>query len=476
MSVRVRFAPSPTGWLHVGGARTAYFNWLFARKHGGRFVVRIEDTDAERSSGEAERGVLDDLAWLGLDADEGPQQGGPHGPYRQSERLALYRERAELLVSQGLAYPCFCTDSELESRRATALAAGRPPHYDGRCRSLSAAERDALRREDRPESLRFAVSDRDEVVDDLVRGEVRFPSGMVGDFVILRASGLPTYNFAVTVDDAAMRITHVIRAEEHLANTPRQLMLYRAMRETPPRFAHVPLILNRDRTKMSKRTGEVAVAVGEWRRAGYLPEALLSYLALLGFHPGDDREILSRAELIEAFSLDRVGKSGSVFDPDKLRWMNAHSLHHASGADLAAWGAEFLPAAAIALPDGERTALLELVRGNLETLADLPRELAPFVSDALDFEPAALEALRTDSGRAVCAALAAELEPLAEWSAERVKSAVQSVGKKLGVKGRELFQPVRAALTGRTHGPELPLVAERLGRARVLDRLRQAAA
>jgi nondiscriminating glutamyl-tRNA synthetase len=476
MSVRVRFAPSPTGYLHVGGARTAYFNWLFARQHRGALVLRIEDTDVERSSATSESGVLDDLGWLGLDWDEGPGlpdgRGGPHGPYRQSERLALYRERAELLVSQGAAYPCFCTDAELEARRAAALAAGRPPHYDGRCRRLSAAERNARRTENRPESIRFEVTPGDLVLEDLVRGEVRFPSGVVGDFVLLRSNGLPTYNFACVVDDAGMRISHVIRAEEHLSNTPRQMMLYRALGETPPAFAHVPLILNRDRSKMSKRSGEAAVAVGDWRRAGYLPEALLSYLALLGFHPGDNREILSRDELLEAFTLERVGKAGAVFDPDKLRWVNAHYLHHATGAGLEAAGQAFLPPEARALAPARRMALREAIRGNHATLADLPRELAPFLDETLAFEPEARAALEAPRAAELCAALASALDGLAEWNGEQVKSAVQSLGKALGVKGRELFQPVRAALTGRTHGPELPLVAELLGRARCVARLR----
>jgi len=502
--VRVRFAPSPTGYLHVGGARTAYFNWLYARQHGGAFVLRVEDTDVERSSDESESGVLADLRWLGLDWDEGPDRGGPHGPYRQSERLATYRDRAEQLVATGAAYPCFCTDDDLNERRKEALAAGRPPHYDGRCRRMSQAERAVARAEGRPESVRFAVEARDWVVNDLVRGEVRFPSGMVGDFVLLRSSGLPTYNFAAAVDDAAMRITHVIRAEEHLPNTPRQLMIYAALGEKAPEFAHVPLILNRDRTKMSKRSGEASVAVGDWKRAGYAAEALLSYLALLGFHPGDDREILSRSELLESFSLERVGKSGSVFDPDKLRWVNAHYLHHASGAALLEWGAEFLPPAAKVLLGGEASstsvtqgaaaaggskgsamesrtdrarleALLHGIRGNLGTLADLPRELAPFLDDAPAFEPDARAALDGPRGREVCAALAAELEPLAWWSGEALKSALQSLGKRLGLKGRDLFQPVRAALTGRTHGPELPLLAELLGRERCLARLKAAA-
>ncbi len=478
MSVRVRFAPSPTGWLHVGGARTAYFNWLYARQHGGQLVLRIEDTDVERSSEDAERGVLEDLAWLGLDYDEGPgrEPGGEagSGPYRQSERLPLYRRHAEALQDLELVYPCFCTDADLEQRRKAALATGRPPHYDGRCRALSAAERERRLEASEPHSLRFAVETRDWVLEDLVRGTVRFPAGVVGDFVVLRSNGLPTYNFACVVDDAGMRISHVIRAEEHLPNTPRQLMLYAAFDWTPPHFAHVPLILNRDRTKMSKRSGEAAVAVGDYRRAGFVPEALLSYLTLLGFHPGDDREILSRADLLEAFSLERVGRSGSVFDPEKLRWVNAHYLHHASGADLLRWGAAFLPATARGLDPDAQVRLLEAVRGNLATLADLPGELAPMLGEMASPDEEARAVLEAPRSREICAALADNLETLADWSGEGVKSALLAVGKRLGIKGRELFQPVRAALTGRVHGPELPIVAGTLGRERCLARLRAA--
>jgi nondiscriminating glutamyl-tRNA synthetase len=470
---RVRFAPSPTGWLHVGGARTALFNWLFARQHGGRFVLRVEDTDVQRSTAASETGVLDDLAWLGLAWDEGPDRGGPYGPYRQSERLPLYRSAAERLEREGKAYPCFCTDADLEARRRAAIAAGRPPQYDGRCRTLTPDERERRRRDGAPASTRFLVEARDWVLDDLVRGEVRFPWGMVGDFVLLRSSGLPTYNFACVVDDSAMRISHVIRAEEHLANTPRQLMLYAALGMVPPRFAHVPLILNRDRSKMSKRDGEVAVAVGDWRRAGYVPEAMVSYLALLGFHTGDEREVLSRAELLEAFRLERVGKSGSVFDPDKLRWMNAHYLHHATGSELSAWAAGFVPPAAAALAAERLERLLLLVRGNVVTLADLPAELAPLLGDEFAVEDEARALLATAAARAVCEACAAEFERLAEWNAAGIKSAVQAAGKRQGVKGRDLFQPVRAALTGRTHGPELPAVAETIGKDACLRRLRR---
>ena len=474
MTVRVRFAPSPTGWLHVGGARTAYFNWLFARQQRGVFVVRVEDTDVERSSPEAERGVLDDLAWLGLDPDEGPAQGGPHGPYRQSERLALYRERADALVARGAAYPCFCTEEDLRARREAALAAGRPPRYDGRCRTLPAAERARRIAAGEAHALRFVAPAGERVLDDLVRGEVRFPDGMVGDFVLLRSGGAPTYNFACAVDDAGMRISHVLRAEEHLSNTPRQLMILEALGETAPRYAHLPLILNRDHSKMSKREGEAAVAVGDYRRAGVAPEGLLSYLALLGFHPGDAREVLSRAELLEAFRLERVGRSGSVFDPAKLRWLNAQVIHHAEPATLRGWGDAFLPAAARALDPARLDALIGLVRGNLETLAHLPRELAPFLGAAPDPDAEARATLAAERAREICRALADNLETLADWRVDTLKSAVLAVGARLGARGRDLFQPLRAALTGRIHGPELPAVAEALGRDRCLERLRAA--
>lgn len=487
--VRVRFAPSPTGWLHVGGARTAYFNWLLARKTGGAFVVRIEDTDEARSSEASERGVLDDLRWLGLAWDEGPDNGGPFGPYRQSERLALYRERAEGLLAAGRAFRCFCRDDELEARRRAALAEGRAPHYDGRCRALAPAEAAMRAAAGEPCSVRFAVTPRDWTLHDLVRGEVTFPAGVVGDFVILRSSGLPTYNFACAVDDAAMRITHVIRAEEHLANTPRQLMIYEALGEAPPEFAHVALILNTDRTKMSKRSGEAAVAVGDWRRAGFVPEALLGYLALLGFHPGDDREVLTRDELLEAFDLSRLGRSGSVFDAAKLKWMNAHWLHHATGPQLAAWlatgpgplgeGDEDWRAACetllAPLPPEGRTKLLEGVRGNAATLASLPGEIRVLAGGEVAFEPDAAEALAAPGAPALCGALAEALAARLEWGGDIFKSVLQATGKELGRKGKDLFMPVRAAISGRTHGPELPLVADLLGRERCIERLREAA-
>ena len=379
-------------------------------------------------------------------------------------------------MAQGSAYPCFCTDAELESRRAAALAAGRPPHYDGHCRHLSLAEREAERAAGRPESIRFLVAERDWSLRDLVRDEVHFPAGMVGDFVALRSNGLPTYNFACVVDDALMRISHVIRAEEHLSNTARQLMLYDAFGWTPPRFAHVPLILNRDRSKMSKREGEAAVAVGDWRRAGFVNEALLSYLALLGFHPGDDREILSRDELIAAFALGRVGRSGAIFDPDKLRWVNAHYLHHADGPTLCRWSAGFLPAELADWPLDRLERVLLSIRGNLATLLDIAAETRVFLpGQPLPDDDARAALVEPDAAR-VCQTLAEALAALETFDAAAFKSTLQLVGTSLGIKGKTLFQPVRAALTGRTHGPELPVIAELIGRPTCVARLAAASA
>ena len=295
--VRVRFAPSPTGHLHVGGARTALFNWLFARHERGRFILRVEDTDVERSSADLETGILEDLRWLGLVWDEGPDRGGAFGPYRQSERVAAYRDGARRLVAEGKAYPCFCTDEELERKKEARRAANLPPQYDGACRRLSETERARKRSEGRPESVRFVVpDDAGRRLDDLIRGEVAFPGGMVGDFVILRSNGLPTYNFAAATDDAAMAITHVIRGEEHLSNTLRQIMIYEAFDLAPPAFAHIPLILGPDRSKLSKRHG--APNVYDFHMRGYPAEAIVNYLAFLGWSPPGEGEILRLLEEI----------------------------------------------------------------------------------------------------------------------------------------------------------------------------------
>src|SRR3954453_12687126 len=323
--MRVRFAPSPTGQLHVGNARTALFNWLLARGHDGTFILRIEDTDVERSTKQSEESILDDLRWLGLEWDEGPDVGGACGPYRQSERLHLYSSYANELLAGGHAYYCFCPPQKLEDDRRKDLAAGRPPRYRGTCRSL--APEDARRRLDGGERgvIRFRVPEHTEVAfQDLVRGEVTFSTDVIGDPVLVRSDGRPAYNFAVVVDDALMEVTHVIRGEDHISNTPRQILLYRALGFAPPRFAHLSLVLGPDHTPLSKRHG--ATSVAEFRARGYLPEALTNYLALIGWSPGEGDELLPLDELSKRFRLEDVGHSAGVFDVDKLSWVNRHYL------------------------------------------------------------------------------------------------------------------------------------------------------
>src|SRR5690242_7796038 len=327
MSVRVRFAPSPTGHLHVGGARTAIFNWLYARRHGGTFIIRVEDTDQARSTRESEQMVLDDLRWLGLDWNEGPEIGGPHAPYRQSERVELYGRVANELVEKGVAYRCYCSEEELEAKRKQAEAESRPPHYDLTCWLNR-------RHDDTPHAIRFHVpEDGDVTIDDLIRGEVTWRKETLGDFIIVRSDGFPVYNFCVVVDDHDMKISHVIRAEEHLTNTHRQVLIYRAMGWDVPHFAHVSLILGQDRTKLSKRHG--ATSVSAYAEEGYLPDAMVNYLTLLGWSSPDGLDVFSRDYAIANFSLERVNAAPAVFDPQKLEWLNGQYVHAMSAADLA---------------------------------------------------------------------------------------------------------------------------------------------
>ncbi len=472
--VRVRFAPSPTGHLHVGGARTALFNWLFARSHGGVFVLRVEDTDLARSTPESETAVLTDLKWLGLDWNEGPDVGGPVGPYRQSERAKIYRNHADRLVAAGLAYPCFCSDDELEAKRKAALSEGRDPRYDGTCRGLTDSRRDELRAEGRRPALRFVSGDRGVTLDDMVRGDVSFGSEMLGDFVILRNDGRPTYNFAVVVDDALMAITHVIRAEEHLPNTMRQVLLYEALGFSLPRFAHVSLIVDKDRSKLSKRRG--ATSVAEFRERGYLPGALLNYLALLGWSPPDDKELLSVAEMVESFDIRRVSAAPAAFDEDKLDWVNGHHIREEPLDRVVALARPFAEAAGLVEHDDARfAAMIELVRPRLSRLSDVPREIGIFFDGAWTADEEACAALESPAARNVVRAVKDGLGSGGPaLTAEAFKQLLSSVGKELGAKGKDLYAPVRAAMTGATHGPGLGEIAAVLGRERVVSRLNEA--
>jgi glutamyl-tRNA synthetase len=470
-TVRVRFAPSPTGHLHIGSARTALFNWLFAKRNDGSFVLRIEDTDTARSSRSSEDAVLEDLKWLGLTWDEGPDVGGDFGPYRQSERLDLYRERALGLVDRGKAFRCYCTDEELTEKRRDALAKGRMPHYDGTCHDLSERERAALEARGAPPSIRLFGPRGGVSFRDAVRKDVTFSRDMLGDFVIMRSDGRPTYNFAVVVDDALMRISHVIRAEEHLPNTMRQLLVYEALGYDAPEFAHVSLVVDKDRSKLSKRRG--ATSVAEFREAGYLPGALVNYLALLGWSAGDGREIMSRDDLVNEFDLGRVSPSPAAFDEEKLDWVNAHHIREEPIERVALLARPFAERAGVRVADGAQfERVVSTVREGLKRLSDLPDAIAFFTADSFGIDDDAREWIRSAGSRSVVgrvlAAVSGEEGPLTPDSFKRT---LREVGGDLGVKGKDLYMPVRVALTGRTHGPALGDVAAILGRDVVARRL-----
>ena len=473
--MRLRFAPSPTGQLHVGNARTALFNWLMARGQGGTFIVRIEDTDVERSSRESEQAILDDLHWLGLEWTEGVEAGGEHGPYRQTERLHVYRAHAIELLSSGKAYHCFCSSEQLETDRQDALKAGKPPKYTGRCRAVS--REDARKRIENGEAavIRFRVPDTGSVTfDDIVRGPLSFDMDVIGDFVLLRSNGVPAYNFAVVIDDALMNITHIVRGEDHISNTPRQVLLYRAIGWMPPIFAHVPYVLGPDHAPLSKRHG--ATSVKEFRDRGYLPEALTNYLALIGWSPGEGEELLPLDELARRFRLENVGHSAGVFDPEKLAWVNRHYLKTADHRRLAELSLPYLQQAgwistATSADLEFLTQIAPLAAASVDRLEQVPTRLA-FLFDYSAERAMETPQIRHEASgaRTVIDALAADLAtsgPLLDREAFR--AAATRVRENTGQKGKALFHPIRLALTGEAEGLELDLAVPAIERGAALD-------
>ncbi|MDR2005960.1 MAG: glutamate--tRNA ligase [Acidaminococcales bacterium] len=474
--VRVRFAPSPTGPLHIGGARSALFNWLLAKKTGGKFILRIEDTDLERSSAESEEGIKDALRWLGLTWDEGIDAGGEYAPYRQTERIKVYEEYTRKLVGSGQAYHCFCSDEELNQERQAALVKGQAPKYSGKCRRLDAARRDLYEKEGRKPAVRFLVPpDQTIVIDDLVRGEVVFDSNGIGDFIIVKSDGIPTYNYAVAIDDALMAITHVIRGEEHLSNTPRQALVYRGLGFTPPKFAHISLILGKDRSKMSKRHGATSVEL--YRRQGYLREGLLNFLALLGWAPPAEREIFTAAELVEQFSLAHCAKSPAIFDPEKLNWINAQHIRKLSDEEFYALALPQLLGSGL-LPNEEtreKSWLLKVVataREHVSYAAQVPEHIRLYFEDEFDFESEEAKAvlMEEDAGKVL-----SSFKLLVNAAKDLTPSGVQTVLKELvkssGLPGKKVYMPVRVAITGRMHGPELTQIIPLLGRPALIKRV-----
>ena len=473
MSVRTRFAPSPTGELHLGNARTAVLNWLFARHEGGAFVLRIEDTDIGRTAGGAEEEILRSLRWLGLDWDEGPDVGGPYAPYRQSERAASYREVAERLRAGGAAYPCFCSPETLEEKRRAALARGESPRYDGTCRALDPEAARRLRESGIEPTLRFRTRARPVRVRDLLKGELTFEAEGQGDFVILKSGGGPTYNFAVVVDDLAMKITHVIRGIGHLANTPRQVLLYEALEAEPPVFVHIPHVLDPDGEPLSKRRG--APTLAQYEREGYHPDALVNYLSLLSWSSPSGDEVLERERLIREIDLTRLGASDVRVDPQKLRWLSGKHIQRMPAPDLARRLAEHAGPAGDAVPPEAWVEIADALRDRLTTFSE-GRELLPqfFPSEPLEYAPAIAEALAADGVPSLLEAAADALQSV-PWTKEGVLAAVKAAGRACGASGRALYRPIRLALTGLEHGPELADILRVQGREGAVRRLRRAA-
>lgn len=481
MAVRTRYAPSPTGYLHVGGAWMAFFTWLFTRHEGGQFVLRIEDTDRSRSTEAFEAAILEDLRWLGITSEEGPDAGGPVGPYRQTERTALYREHAEILVARGAAYPCYCLPEELEAERRRAAEEHRPYRYSGRCRDLTAASRAEMEAAGRRATLRFRVppSRGPIVVDDLVLGRVEFAAEDLDDFIIQRSDGTPLYNFANVVDDRAMRITHITRGAEHLSNTPRQFLMYEAFGWEQPRVAHFPSLLGVDRKKLSKRHGDTAVR--EYKAQGYLPEALVNFFALMGWYPEDGREIFSVEEMIARFRISDVGKSGAVFDVQKLTWMNGVYLQEALRrtpdrvVDLVTNALRDA-----GLLDGDagpaQRAYIARVVGIMGERLRLPKDVLTygdfFFRDEIEYDPQAVR--KQFHGQTTAAMLGRLREALARvepFDLAGIEKAVRDTATTLGLESKDVIHPLRLALTGKTVGPGLFELIEVLGKERVLTRL-----
>lgn len=473
---RLRFAPSPTGYLHVGGLRTALFSWLYTRRHGGRFIFRLEDTDRNRLVEAAEADLMRMLEWAGLDLDEGPGLPGEHGPYRQSERLDLYQQYARQLVNQGDAYPCFCTPERLEQVKAAQREQGETARYDGHCRDLDPTEASRRIQDGEAHVIRMKIPSTPEtlVLDDLIRGPVSIETTQTEDQVLIKGDGFPTYHLAVVVDDHHMDITLVVRGEEWLPSFPKHLLLYRYLGWEAPRFAHLPLILNPDRSKLSKRQGSVAVE--DFRDAGYLPEALVNFVALLGWSPEDDQELFTLEGLVGRFDWKRVNKSGAVFDREKLNWMNQQHLQRLDPEELMERVRPFLKETPYAdRPEEQLRRVVASVQNRLVTLRDIGNQLAPFFDERPPSEdPEVLAILHEEAAQTVLRVFAEKLEAEAQLNGEMLPQLAKQVQQETGIKGKGLWMPLRAAITQEVQGPDLHLLVDLFGKEKCLRRIRQA--
>ncbi|MCH7887042.1 MAG: glutamate--tRNA ligase [Candidatus Marinimicrobia bacterium] len=471
--VRVRFAPSPTGNLHAGNVRTALLNWIFAKQQNGVLILRIEDTDQDRHVIGSEEGIATDLNWLGIEWSEGPDVGGEFGPYRQSDRLKIHEEYAERLLREGSAYKCYCSEEELQMEREKALANGLPPRYNGKCRDLSAEEEKKKISEEIKPVLRFKVRDGEVSFVDLIKGEISWKLDNIGDFVILRSNGMPSYNFAVVIDDALMKISHVIRGEGHVSNTPRQLLIYEALGFKIPKFAHTPTILNKEKKTLSKRHG--ALSVKHYREEGYIPEALVNYLSLLSWSSESGDDILSRERIVKEFSFSRMSSSSAVFDDDKLLWMNGQYIRALKSEDLLNLSLPILENSGYTTKNLEKTAkILEAVKGNLTKMSDLPQYVELFYKSEVEPDGAAeKELIEKEESKQVFNKFINGVEKYDEISADDFKEIMKQVQNDTGIKGKNLWMPVRIALTGQSHGPELPMLIEFFGKEEVVSRIKK---
>lgn len=476
--IRVRYAPSPTGHLHIGNARTALFNYLYARNQGGKFIIRIEDTDKKRNIEGGEQSQLKYLQWLGIEWDESVDKDGGYGPYRQSERNEIYEKHYNKLLEAGKAYKCYCTEEELEAEREAQMAKGETPIYSGKCRHLSQAERAQFEAEGRKPSIRFLVPQgKVYTFDDMVKGEVSFESDGIGDHVIVKKDGTPTYNFAVAVDDYLMKISHVLRGDDHISNTPKQLMIYEALGWEPPRFGHMTLIVNESRKKLSKRDESIIQFIEQYEELGYLPEALFNFIALLGWSPSGEEEIFSKNEFIEIFDASRLSKSPALFDKQKLAYMNNQYMKKLDVDKLVEITLPHLIKAGKVEENlsEEKMAwvkkLVALFQEKMSFGAEIVELTDMFFTEELMIEDEAKEVLAEEEVPEVLSAFLNEIDQLETFEADAIKASMKSVQKATGHKGKKLFMPIRSATTGQTHGPDLPQAIELLGKDKIKDRL-----
>lgn len=476
--VRVRYAPSPTGHLHIGNARTALFNYLFARNQNGKFIIRIEDTDQKRNIEGGEESQLRYLKWLGIEWDESIDVGGEYGPYRQSERTEIYQKYTEELLEKGLAYHCYCTSEELEKEREEQQANSQMPRYSGKCRNLTAEQRAELEAEGREPSIRFRVPSNTEIKwNDIVKDEVSFESEGIGDFVIVKKDGTPTYNYAVAIDDYLMKMTHVLRGDDHISNTPKQILVYEALGWTPPVFGHMTLIVNENRRKLSKRDESIIQFIEQYKELGYLPEALFNFITMLGWSPVGEEEIFSKEQFIEIFDPARLSKSPALFDTSKLRWMNNQYMKQLDLDEVVALSVPHLVKAGKVeeTRDAETEQwvrdLIALYQEQMSFGAEIVELTEMFFKKEIDYSEEAKAVLAEEQVPEVLKAFAEEISSLEEFSADEIKAATKAVQKATGQKGKKLFMPIRVATTGETHGPELPKAISLLGKETVLARL-----